>query len=142
VISPEHTIVEARTGFGAILHRAVESTPGAVGGAFADRDGEMVDCYADGVTSLDLAILTAHYGVIMAHLDAALGVWHYGGPECFIAQHASLGIVVHAVTDGYYALLVVAEPTAARGHEPWHDRMHGAVASLREAARELRREMA
>ncbi len=33
------------TPFGEIMKRAVESTPDAVGGSFADSTGEMVDCY-------------------------------------------------------------------------------------------------
>ena len=32
-----------------ILKRAVEATPGAIGGAFADSDGEMVDCFATSI---------------------------------------------------------------------------------------------
>jgi hypothetical protein len=136
------SVVEARTGFGAILRRAVDATPGAIGGAFADRQGEMVDCFARGVSSHDWAVLTAHYGIIMAHLHDAFGIWHYGGPEYFVAQHASLGIVVHAVADGYFALLAVRDPGVPRGAAPWQDSTHGAIANLTLAARALREEMA
>lgn len=132
--------VPARTSFGAILQRAVEATPGAVGGAFADAQGELVDAYARGFTALDWAILTAHYGVIFAHLRDALGVWHFGGCEHFIAQHHDLGIVVHSVGGGYYALLAVEEPALVRG-EPWMDRSYGALVALREVSRELAQEM-
>ena len=132
--------------FADILRRAVEATPGAIGGAFADAQGEMVDSFAKGYDKYDWAILTATYGVVMAQLHAAFGIWHYGGPEFFIAQHRNLGIVVHvveagyyamldvvvhAVDGGYYALLAVMEP-APLGH---------ALRSLRRAARELHREM-
>jgi hypothetical protein len=116
--------------FGAILRRAVEATPGAIGGAFADSQGEMID----GFTTRDAhewAILTAHYGVVLTHLHAAFGTWHFGGPEYFIAQHEVLDIVVHAVAGGYYALLAVTEP-APLGH---------ALLSLRQAARSLHKEM-
>jgi hypothetical protein len=118
------------TPFGAIVRRAVEATPGAVGGAFADDQGEMID----GFTTRDhddWALLTAHYGVVLSQLHRALGTWHFGGPEYFIAQHAVLDVVVHAVDGGYYALLAVLEP-APLGH---------ALRSLRRAARELHREM-
>jgi hypothetical protein len=117
--------------FGRILRRTVEATPGAIGGAFADSQGEMIDGY----TTRDAhqwALLTAHYGVVLAQLHAAFGTWHFGGPEYFIAQHAVLDIVVHAVDGGYYALLAVNEP-APLAH---------ALNNLREAARALRQEMA
>jgi hypothetical protein len=116
--------------FGAILRRAVEATPGAIGGAFADSQGEMID----GFTIRDAhewAVLTAHYGVVLTQLHAAFGTWHFGGPEYFIAQHELLDIVVHAVAGGYYALLAVTEP-APLGH---------ALVSLQKAARSLHQEM-
>ena len=118
------------TPFGAILQRAVHATPGAIGGAFADSQGEMID----GFTTRDpheWALLTAHYGIVLGQLHAAFGTWHFGGPDYFIAQHAALDIIVHAVDGGYYTLLAVPEP-AALGH---------ALRSLREAARALHREM-
>ncbi|HEU0036793.1 MAG TPA: hypothetical protein VFQ53_39560 [Kofleriaceae bacterium] len=120
------------TPFGEIIRRAVEATPGAVGGAFADPQGEMVDGYTRSYAAHDWAILTAHYGVILAHLHAAFGIWHFGGPEYFVAQHAQLGVFVHAVDGGYYALLAVREAHAEGD----------ALASLREAAIALRKEMA
>ena len=118
------------TPFGAILMRAVQATPGAIGGAFADSEGEMID----GFTTRDhheWALITAHYGIVLRQLHAAFGTWHFGGPDYFIAQHEALDIVVHAVDGGYYTLLAVPEP-ASLGH---------ALRSLREAARALHREM-
>jgi len=116
--------------FGAILRRAVIATPGAIGGAFADSDGEMID----GFTTRDphdWALVTAHYGIVLSQLHAAFGTWHFGGPEYFIAQHVALDIVLHAVPGGYYVMLAVTEP-APLGH---------ALRSLRLAAHELHREM-
>jgi hypothetical protein len=133
--------VEARTCFGEIMRRAVEATPGAIGGAFADRNGEVVDAFARGWNALDFAILTAHYGIIMSHVHDAFGVLHYGGPEYFIANYDVFGIVVHPIDDDYYALIAVRDPTSQRGTEPWHDRAFGAASALREAANELRKEM-
>lgn len=128
------------TPFGEIMKRAVEATPDAVGGAFADPDGEMVDSFATAYASHDWAILTAHYGVILAHLHAAFGIWHFGGPEYFVAQHQKLGIVVHALDGGYYALLAVErQSNDVRSTE---DHAQDALASLREAATALHREMA
>jgi len=118
------------TPFGAILRRAVQATPGAIGCAFADSEGEMID----GFTTHDAnewALVTAHYGIVLRQLHAAFGTWHFGGPEYFLAQHELLDVVVHAVDGGYYTLLAVAEP-APLGH---------ALRALREAARALHREM-
>jgi hypothetical protein len=116
--------------FGAILKRAVRMTPGAIGGAFADSQGEMID----GFTTRDphdWALLTAHYGVVLTLLHAAFGTWHFGGPEFFIAQHDVLDIVVHSVDGGYYALLAVTTPAP----------LGQALISLRDAARLLHQEM-
>jgi hypothetical protein len=118
------------TPFGHIVRRAVESTPRAIGGAFADSQGEMIDGFTIR-DSHEWAVLTAHYGVVLSQLHAAFGTWHFGGPEYFIAQHDMLDIVVHSVAGGYYALLALTEP-APLGH---------ALVSLREAARSLHREM-
>ncbi len=120
--------------FGEIMRRAVEATPGAVGGAFADPEGEMVDGYAT-YDPHDWAVLTAHYGVVLAHLGKAFGTWHYGGPEYFIAQHARMDVVVHAVAHGYYALLAIGDD---RGTAP----LAAALRHLARAAAELRREIA
>jgi hypothetical protein len=98
------------TPFASILQRAVEATPFAIGGAFADADGEMVDSYSK-IDPHDWAVLTAHYGVVMAQLTAAFGTLHFGGPEYFVVKHDKLEIVVYAVEAGYYALMAFKEPT-------------------------------
>jgi hypothetical protein len=118
------------TPFAAILRRAVDATPNAIGGAFADADGEMVDSFAL-IDPHDWAVLTAHYGVVLRHLHQAFGTWHYGGPEYFIAQHTRLEVIVQAVESGYYALLAFtkAAPIAL------------ALENLRVAATHLRKEM-
>ena len=120
------------TPFGQILRAAVEATPGAVGGAFADSQGELVDSFATWDRH-EWAVLTAHYGVVMAQLSACYGTWHYGGPEYFIAQHAQLDVVVWALESGYYVLLGVTEPGAPLAR---------ALESLRQAAVAITREMA
>jgi len=124
------TVARGTSPFGAILRRAVQATPGAIGGAFADSQGEMIDSFTTRDPH-DWALLTAHYGIVLSQIDAAFGTWHFGGPEYFIAQHAALDIVVHAVDGGYYALLAVAAP-ASLAH---------ALLSVRTAARALHREI-
>jgi hypothetical protein len=119
------------TPFGAILRRAVETTPQAIGGAFAASDGEMVDSFAT-IDPHEWAVLTAHYGVVMAQLTSAFGTWHYGGPEYFIAEHESLEIVVHVVDAGYFALIACQQPA----------NLAMALDRVRIAANALRKEMA
>lgn len=97
------------TPFAAILKDAVQSSPNAIGGAFAASDGEMVDSFAT-IDPHDWAVLTAHYGIVLSQLVSIFGIWHYGGPEYFIAQHSKLDIVVHAVDAGYFALLAFSKP--------------------------------
>ena len=124
-------VTAVSTPFGAIIRRAVEATPGAVGGAFADPEGEMVDCFST-VDKHDWAVLTAHYGVVMAHINAAFGTWHFGGPEFFIAEHHKVDVVVHAVDGGYFALMALTTPA----------NLGVALSHLRTAASQLAKEMA
>lgn len=119
------------TPFGEILRRAVQSTPGAIGGAFADAQGEMVDSFAE-YDAHEWAVLTAHYGVVLAQLNSWLGTRHFGGPEYFIAQHSRYDVIVHAIPGGYYALLAIAKPTPPLGF---------ALVRLREAVLALHQEM-
>lgn len=119
------------TPFAAILRDTVQASPNAIGGAFAASDGEMVDSFAT-IDPHDWAVLTAYYGVVFAHLNAAFDTWHFGGPEYFIASHGKLDIMVHAVDAGYYALLAFAKP-ANLAH---------ALELLRAACTELKKEMA
>ena len=116
--------------FAEILRTAVERTPGAVGGAFAAPDGEMVDWFTSG-DPVEWAILTAHYGVVLANIESALGALHYGGAEFFVVEHSRLDILVHAVDDGYYALLACEQPAP----------IAAALGSLRRAVAALRKEM-
>ena len=122
------------TPFGQIMRDAVEATPGAVGGAFADSEGEMVDSFST-YDPHDWAVLTATYGVVLSQLHSAFGTWHFGGPEFFIAQHSQLDVVVHSVAHGYFALIAVKEQD---GSAP----LGAALASLRIACVRLRKEIA
>lgn len=118
------------TPFAAILQRAVQATPNAIGGAFADADGEMVDSFST-IDPHEWAVLTAHYGVVLSQLSAAFGTWHFGGPEYFIALHNQLDVIVHSVEGGYYALIAARTPA----------NLGMALETLRTAAIALRKEM-
>lgn len=95
--------------FYAILQRAVEAIPGAVGGAFAASDGEMVDYFARG-DAYEWALLTAHFGVILSHARAALLSWHFGETNLLMLEHASLVVLLHTVQDGYYVAMALDQP--------------------------------
>ena len=97
------------TPFGAILKQAVQASPNAIGGSFAASDGEMVDCFAT-IDAHEWAVLTAQYGIVLAQLISAFGIFHFGGPEYFIARHQKIDVIVHTVDAGYFALLAFAKP--------------------------------
>jgi hypothetical protein len=90
----------------------------------------MVDWFTAG-DPVEWAILTAHYGVVLANIESALGALHYGGAEFFVVEHSRLDILVHAVHDGYFALLAVEQPAP----------IAAALGSLRRAVDLLRKEM-
>ena len=119
------------TPFAAILRTAVERTPGAVGGAFAAYDGEMVDSFAK-QDPTEWAILTAHFGVLLANLEAALNTKHFGGAEYFVVENSQLDVVVHTVEGGYFALMAMQRPGC----------LATALGNLEKAALALRKEMA
>ena len=77
-------------------------------------------------------MLTAHYGVVMSHLHAAFGTWHFGGPEYFIAQHRGSTWSSTPSTPATTRSRRVTEPRRPR---------HRAVDSLRAAVRQLKKEM-
>lgn len=118
------------TPFAAILQRCVEVSPQAIGGAFADAEGEMVDSFSR-MPAHDWAVLTAHYGVVLSQLSAAFGTLHFGGPEYFIARHDRIEVIVHAVAHGYYALIAFTEPPE----------LEQALERVRTAAAALKKEM-
>ena len=117
------------TPFAGILKRAVDATPHAIGGAFADSEGEMVDSYTT-MNPHDWAVLTAHYGVVLAQLTAAFGTLHFGGPEFFIVQHKRIEVLVYAVEAGYYVLLAFSQPAVLI--DPALEVLRGAAVALRE----------
>lgn len=119
-----------RSPFATILRAAVETTPGAIGGAFAASDGEMVDSFATDDAD-EWAFLTAHYGVVLNHIQSALHTFHYGEAEWVLLDHADFHVLVRAVAQGYYALLAIG------GQAP----LGAALAAMEHAASALRQEM-
>jgi predicted regulator of Ras-like GTPase activity (Roadblock/LC7/MglB family) len=116
--------------FEAILHRALARIPGALGGSFAAADGETVD-YASEIDRSEWALITAHYGVVLRHVQTALNTFHFGEAELVIVSHRDRDVVMHHVTDGYFAMVVLAHPGS----------LAHAMTALSEATAELRQEM-
>ena len=116
--------------FSVILRDAVATTPGAIGGAFAASDGEMVDSFATDDAD-EWAILTAHYGVVLGHIQSALHTFHYGEAEWVLIDHSNVHILVRAVAEGYYALMALS------GKPP----IGAALEAMERAAAALREEM-
>ena len=98
-----------QTPFGAILREVVEHTPGAVGGAFAAADGETVDAFTQWDPA-DWAILTAHYGIVLSQVQAALHTFHYGDATLLTFSHANMDVLICTVGEGYFALMAVEPP--------------------------------
>jgi hypothetical protein len=121
----------SRTIFAAILKGAVDATPGAIGGSFAARDGETVDYFSDW-DAADWALITAHYGIVMGHVQSALHTFHFGEAELVILSHRDLDIVIQSVLEGYFAMMALGRPAS----------LARALRSLSRASAQLRREMA
>jgi predicted regulator of Ras-like GTPase activity (Roadblock/LC7/MglB family) len=116
--------------FAVILRDAVTTIPGAIGGAFAASDGEMVDSVAADDPD-EWAILTAHYGVLLAHIQSALHTFHYGEAEWVLIDHTNFHVLVRAVAEGYFALMAIG------GRAP----LGAALEAMERAASALRQEM-
>ncbi len=119
------------TPFGAILRRTVDAIPGAIGGAFAANDGEMVDAVSEWET-LHWATLTARFGIVLALARSAFHTFHYGDAELLTLRHDELDVIIEPVGEGYFALVAVQPPTP----------LAHAIAALAHASCELREEMA
>jgi hypothetical protein len=105
---------QTQTPFAAILQRAIDRIPGAIGGTLAAGDGETVDFHlvpgAGGEARLDETewhILTAHHGVLLGHIRSALRTFHVGGPMTFVVSHRGMHVLLCVLDEDYFALLAV-----------------------------------
>ena len=116
--------------FASILRKAVDSTPCAVGSAFAAADGETVEHYSkwDGG---DWALLTAHYGIVLHHVQKLLNTTHYGDTQMLVVSHPKLEIMIRPVVEGYFAMIALEPPAP----------LAAAMSAIEGAATSLRQEM-
>lgn len=98
-----------KTPFGSILQRAVENTPGAIGGAFSASDGELVDSWTD-LEEGDWAIVIATYGITISHVRSALHTFHFGDVKYIHVSHEKLEILAQIIADKYFVLIAVEPP--------------------------------
>ena len=117
--------------FGQIMERTIARIPGAVGGAFAAQDGETVDSATEW-DATEWQIFTAHFGIILHHVQSCLHTFHFGEAEVVIMNYREMDIVVQAVSEGYYALIAVQPPSS----------LGVAINALRDASTQLKVEMA
>jgi hypothetical protein len=118
------------TPFANILREAVNSTPCAIGGAFAAEDGETVDFYSNWDRD-QWGILTAHYGIVLRHVQSMLNTVHYGEAELLVVSHPKLEIMVQPVAEGYFAMIALEPPAP----------LATAISTIDTVARCLREEM-
>jgi hypothetical protein len=119
------------TSFTPILRGAIDQVAGAVGAIFAAWDGEAVDLVAR-EDETEIALLAAHYGIILSHVQSAIKLFHFGEAYEIVLSHARMDLILRTVAEGYYVMIAV------RG------RVHlaSAVKVIERAALALRKEMA
>lgn len=118
------------TSFREILRETVQKTPGAIGGALAAGDGELVD-YWTTWEQRDWAILTAHFGILVSQIRSALHTFHYGDVQSLYFQFDTITVLIEVVAQNYFAILAVMPPV----HLPT------TTQALQAASQRLRQEM-
>jgi predicted regulator of Ras-like GTPase activity (Roadblock/LC7/MglB family) len=118
------------TTFTPILQAVVDRVDGAVGAIFAAWDGEAVDLVYT-VDKTEMALLAAHYGVILSHVQSAIKLFHFGEAYEIVLLHDDMDLLVRTVADGYYVIIAVR----GRAH------LATAVREIARAAEALRQEM-
>mgnify|MGYP003647442197 CR=1 FL=1 len=97
------------TPFRAILKDATRAIPGAVGGALAAGDGELLDAWTEW-DSDEWAFLTAHIGIIVNHVRCAMHTFHFGDVEWVFIHYGGLDLVAEQLGDKYFVLLACTPP--------------------------------
>ncbi len=93
------------TVFSPILLALRARLPEVVGAAFVASDGELVDHSAD--DGVDLPALAAHQGVVLSWTARACTALTLGEPTSLQLAHTHGDVLLHAVTDGYFLVLLL-----------------------------------
>src|SRR5581483_1284911 len=89
----------------------LQSTPGAIGAVFLDREGEAVDQFAEDVFEIGddgLRTLGAYAGIFLSNLRRVCETTQAGEPLLLTLDFDNAKVFSCDVKDGYYLVLLVA----------------------------------
>jgi predicted regulator of Ras-like GTPase activity (Roadblock/LC7/MglB family) len=95
------------TVFGRILGDVVEQLPGALGAVFIDWEGEAVDQFAH-IGTMDVRLIGAHWGIVMAQAQAALEKLELGTPRQMVLRFTDQQIIIRRVDQDYVVVLAMS----------------------------------
>ena len=110
-----YTREEDETGFTLILRRHVDATPGSLGAALVDGQGEAVDYAGENVDPFDLKVAAAHWRLVLADIERGKLAEQGGATLRLVVLTELRGFVLTALPEGY-ALLSILKANAALGH--------------------------
>lgn len=106
---------EDETPFTLILRKHIEATPGSLGAALVDGEGEAVDYAGDTLDPFDLKVAAAHWRLVLSDIERGKLSAEGGATMRLIVLTEKRSFVLTALPDGY-ALLSILEANAAMGH--------------------------
>ena len=92
----------------------LQSTPGAIGAAFLDREGEVVELFAESVFEIGsdgLRAIGAYEGIFLSDLGRAADRLGAGRIERLTIDFEHAKVLGCVLKDGYYLVLVVRADT-------------------------------
>ena len=98
---------EEASAFTESLRRLVLATPGVLGAAFADPEGEAVDVCATGST-YDVKLAAAHLGIVLAAFERVAATCGVGRTGALHVRTGRVDYAIVAVGEGYYLVVAVA----------------------------------
>ncbi len=106
---------EHETGFTPILARLLAATPGAIGAALVDAEGEAVDYAGDRIDPFDLKVAAAHWRIVLQEIEQGPLTTRGGAPRRLTVTTTRRTFVIDVLPEGY-ALLSILRTDAAFGH--------------------------
>lgn len=106
---------EDETGFTSVLRKHVEQTPGALGAALVDGQGEAVDYAGDYIDPFDIKVAAAHFRIVLNDIEAGKLTLEGGPTARLFVLTDKRGFMLTALPEGY-ALLSILKANAAMGH--------------------------
>ena len=89
----------------------LQSTPGAIGAVFLDREGEAVDLFAEDVFEIGpegLRAIGAYSGIFLSDLGRACQRIAAGTPQRLTIDFEHARVLTCPLKEGYYLVLVVS----------------------------------